>query len=136
MFEYLYEWIQNIVFFLVISTAVMQVLPGKTYQKYVQLFTGMILILLMMTPALRLIGAQGLFESLYQSKQYEMETEEIEKQRAYLEGLDVLDFLPDAYLVPSDEDEGEEQAGVTIDRIEIEEVVIGNGVETESGIYD
>ena len=54
MIEAIYTWMQNIVFFLVIVTAVLEVLPGTSYQKYIRFFTGLILMLLLLTPFLSL----------------------------------------------------------------------------------
>lgn len=120
MFDFLYKWIQNLTFYLVIVTAVMQILPGKEYKKYIQFFSGLVMILLILTPVLKLTGTQGKFNELYHSKQYESEKEEIEKQQNYLKDLDILDFLPDEYHeAVSDE---EEKRG---DKIEVGEVRVG-----------
>ena len=56
MFDYLYEWIQNIAFYLVLVTAVLHAVPDKGYQKYIRFFTGLVLILMIVTPVLRLFG--------------------------------------------------------------------------------
>ena len=48
MFEYLYEWTQNIAFYLILTTAVFHALPATSYKKYIRFFTGMILILMIM----------------------------------------------------------------------------------------
>lgn len=120
MFDYIFEWIQNLVFYLVIITAVMQVIPGKSYKKYVQFFSGLVMILLMLTPILKLTGMQGTFQELYHSKEYEMEKESIEAQQQYFEDLDILDFLPDEYN-QSTEAVDKNQT----DKIEVEEIQIG-----------
>lgn len=120
MFEFLYKWIQNLSFYLVIITAVLQILPGKEYKKYIQFFSGMVMILLILTPILKLTGTQGQFYELYHSKQYEMEKREIEKRQAYLKDLDILDFVPDEYHteIPKKEEK-------INDMIEVREVQIG-----------
>ena len=40
MFDYIYEWIQNIAFYLVLVTAVLHAVPNKDYKKYIRFFTG------------------------------------------------------------------------------------------------
>ena len=40
MLEYIYEWMENIAFYMVLVTAVMHLLPDSDYQKYVRFFTG------------------------------------------------------------------------------------------------
>lgn len=119
MFDYIYEWIQNLAFYLVIVTAVLQIIPGKGYKKYVQFFSGMVMILLMLTPVLKLTGIETRFYDLYHSQEYEMEKKEIEKQKDYFEDLDILDFLPDEY--------GQEEQNAEDDKngIEVEEIQVG-----------
>lgn len=59
--DLLYEWIQNLVCYLVIFTAVLEVLPGKEYKKYIQFFAGLVLILLLVTPILKVTGMEQNF---------------------------------------------------------------------------
>lgn len=56
MFDYLYEWIQNIAFYLVLVTAVLHIVPNKDYKKYIRFFTGLVLILMILTPIFSLFG--------------------------------------------------------------------------------
>lgn len=46
MFTYLYDWMYQITFYLVIFTAALQLLPSGNYRKYVRFFVGLVLILL------------------------------------------------------------------------------------------
>ncbi len=50
MFEFLQQWIQNITFYFVIVTLILQMVPDKSYRKYIQFITGLILILLLAEP--------------------------------------------------------------------------------------
>ena len=56
MFEYLYEWLRNISYYLILVTAVTYVLPSNSYRKYIRLFTGLVLIMMLLTPVLNLFG--------------------------------------------------------------------------------
>ncbi len=122
MFEYLYEWIQNIAFYLVIMTAVLKIIPGKEYKKYVQFFSGLVMILLMLTPVLKLAGIEQTFYELYHSREYEMEKEEIEAHKTYLEETDILDFLPQEYQY---NDSSREDPKTDPNKIEVEGIQIG-----------
>ena len=42
--EALDTWVRNIVFYLIFMTFVTNLLPGKAYDRYFRLFTGMVLI--------------------------------------------------------------------------------------------
>ena len=122
MLDRIYEWIQNIAFYLVLVTAVMEVIPSEGYKKYIRFFTGMVLILLTITPILKLSGLEDRFYTLYRSEEYEQEKREIEKQGEYFEQADLFDFLPEEYV------QQEEQ-----NSIEVEEIRIGEEMETVSG---
>ncbi len=58
MFDYIYEWIQNIAFYLVLVTAVLHAVPNKDYKKYIRFFTGLVLILMILTPVLKIFGTE------------------------------------------------------------------------------
>ena len=150
MIEAIYTWMKNIVFFLVIVTAVLEVLPGTTYQKYIRFFTGLVLMMLLLTPFLSLSGAGEVFTELYHGYEYEQYKRDLQEQEAYFQDLDLLDFLPEEYVVTESSgtsaDMGEQEGGNTpgehtgtdgdqdlegirVDEIEVEEVRIGEEVE-------
>ena len=86
--EALDTWVRNIVFYLIFMTFVTNLLPGKAYVRYFRLFTGMVLILLVLSP---LTGSLNLderlayyFESIsFQSEagEYRGQIEEMERKR-------------------------------------------------------
>lgn len=78
MFQYLYDWIADVTFYLVIFTALMQLLPNGTYHKYVRFFTGLIMILLVLTPAIKVVGMENTFQALYEEFQTELEEKEMQ----------------------------------------------------------
>ncbi len=59
MFEYLYEWLQNISYYLILVTAVTYVLPSNSYRKYIRFFTGLVLIIMLLNPILNLFGMKA-----------------------------------------------------------------------------
>lgn len=79
MFEYLYEWIQNLAFYLVLVTAVIHMIPESGYKKYIQFFTGLVLILMILTPVLRVFGMDSHIKDIYQNPEYEAIIEKIEE---------------------------------------------------------
>lgn len=148
MIEAIYTWMKNIVFYLVIVTAVLEVLPGTTYHKYIRFFTGLVLMLLLLTPFLSLTGAGEIFTELYHGYEYEQYEMELREQEEYFQDLDLLDFVPEEYvLIESEEsavDFGEEEStaqknadsggkkdssGIKVNEIEVEEIRIGEEVE-------
>lgn len=120
MLDWLYEWIKNIVFYMIIVSVVLQVLPGNGYQKYIQFFSGIVLILLVFLPIIRLAGKEQTVTELYEGYLYEQKKEELEKIEAYFTDTDIFDFLPEEYLREDAEEETEEG-----ELLRIQPIVIG-----------
>lgn len=128
MLEGIYGWIQNVSVYLIVMTAVMHAIPGKDYGKYIRFFSGLVLILLLSTPLLKLAGMEGTFRTLYRGQEYEMEQREIERAEEIYEQSEIFDFLGEEPRMdaeagessPTDRngDQGEEM-------IKVEEIEIG-----------
>ena len=82
MLDYIYEWIENITFYMVIVVAAMQMVPGSSYKKYIRFFAGLILILMLAGPILKIFGM-----SEFQVTEYQKELEEIENATKYMEQI-------------------------------------------------
>lgn len=93
MFGFLYEWIKNIAFYMVLATAVMQVLPDDSYKKYLRFFTGMVLILLLMTPVLSIFDMEESFHNLFTNAVYEQEVRKIKESTEYLNEIRWEDYV-------------------------------------------
>ena len=82
MIAFIYEWMENIAFYLVILVAVMQMIPQNSYQKYIRFFAGMILILMLAGPILKLFGM-----TTFHSMEYQNAMREIEDATGYMERI-------------------------------------------------
>ena len=82
MLTYIYDWIENIAFYLVILVAVMQMIPQNSYQKYIRFFAGMILIMMLAGPIVKLFGMTD-----FQSIEYQSVLQEIEEASGYMENI-------------------------------------------------
>lgn len=122
MFQYLYEWIQNLAFYIVLITVVLHAVPDSGYKKYIRFFTGMVLILMMVTPIFRIFGKDSQIMNFYKSREYEAKLEEIENAADYLKGMDSADFLREA---------GERTEKQEIDDIRVEEIQIEREKEAD-----
>lgn len=133
MVTYLYEWIENLTVYMMLVTAAIQVIPGAGYKKYIRFFTGLILILMMMAPMLKIFGVDGGLKNLYDSEAYREQVQKMEDVDSYLGEIKVEDYFgKDALLGEGEEglpDEGEE--GET-DAIEVEEIQVGRGKMDET----
>ena len=70
----LYQWLQDLAVYLILVSAILQALPPESYQKYIRFFSGLVLILLLMTPLLRLTDMEDSFRSRVQEQNMEQES--------------------------------------------------------------
>lgn len=82
MIAFIYEWMENIAFYLVILVAIMQMIPQNSYQKYIRFFAGMILILILAGPILKLFGM-----TQFHTMEYQNVLQEIEDASGYMERI-------------------------------------------------
>ena len=122
MLEELYRWILNISVYLIVTAAVMHAIPGKEYEKYVRFFSGLVLILLLFTPLLKLTGKENGFRNAYLSNEDELDRAAIEEEEEWFEDESFLEFLPEEYTGGQRAYDGEEGRE---ERIEVEEIRIG-----------
>ena len=122
MLEELYRWILNISVYLIVTAAVMHAIPGKEYEKYVRFFSGLVLILLLFTPLLKLTGKENGFRKAYLSNEDELDRAAIEEAEEWFEDESFLEFLPEEYTGGQRAYDGEEGRE---ERIEVEEIRIG-----------
>lgn len=88
MFDYLYEWMKNLAFYMILMTAAIQVLPNNGYKKYIRFFTGLILVVLLMTPVLKLFNMNQGLDKLYNGLKYRQELKEMEQAAEYVKEVE------------------------------------------------
>ena len=91
MFEYLYQWMENVAFYLVILTVAMQMIPNKSYQNYIRFFMGLILVVMLSGPILKIFQMEDSFQEFYNKMEYEQKMKEIEDATKYLEDISIED---------------------------------------------
>ncbi len=77
--EELYSWIRNIVIYMIMNTIVMNLLGNKSYKKYISIVSGMILVLIVITPFLRLIRLDESLDYFFNSNNFSVDTSEFRK---------------------------------------------------------
>ena len=75
--DYLYDWIQNLSFYMILMTAIIQMIPSEAYKKYIQFYMGLVIVLMLCTPIIKIIGMEKKFLSIYHSNAYRMEFNEL-----------------------------------------------------------
>lgn len=114
MLESIYGWIRNIAFYLVMVTVLFHMLPDTDYKKYIRFFTGLILILLLTEPVLKLLDIDYWVTDLYESEEYQRQIQRMEEAAPFLNEVD------DAGAEENSEEPKENEKRV----IEVEEIQI------------
>lgn len=73
----IYQWIKNIAFYMILITAVMNVIPNNNYKKYINLFTGIVMIILVISPISNLLGASTRLDTNFIKNIYNQELNNI-----------------------------------------------------------
>ncbi len=60
--EAVFDWVKSIVFYLILLTVVTHLLPNKKYEKYLRLFTGMLLVMVVIKPVTQVFSWDKLFD--------------------------------------------------------------------------
>ena len=71
------EWLNGLVGYFMITSIIMQMIPNGKYEPYIRLFTGFLLILLILQPVLKIRDADGFLNR--QIEAFLGEQEKIEK---------------------------------------------------------
>lgn len=83
------NWIKNIFCFTVVLSVIYQFLPQNTYLKYIKVFGGIIMAILVMQPVLKLLNEEISLEEIIEAESGELELEsakqEIEAMMRYKE---------------------------------------------------
>ena len=124
MFEYLYQWMENLAFYMVMITAVMHIIPDKGYQRYLRFFTGLVLIIMLAAPIVKLLGMESSWENLYENDEYLTHIEKIENSTDYLETINPEEYLNEVQKEYQDDNENEEGSEENME-IDVEEIRIG-----------
>ena len=124
MFEYLYQWMENLAFYMVMITAIMHIIPDKGYQRYLRFFTGLVLIIMLAAPIVKLLGMESSWKNLYENDEYLTKIEKIENSTDYLETINPEEYLNEVQKEYQDDNENEEGSEENME-IDVEEIRIG-----------
>lgn len=80
-----YDWIKTIIFYMILMTVVLNVLPSGKYHKYIKFFSGMVLILLVMRPLTGIANLEDKMAYYYDLFSFSGEAAEL---KADIEGMD------------------------------------------------
>lgn len=77
MLDLIYDWIKNIIIFLVLTTIITNLLGKSAYKKYINLITGIILLILVISPLFKLFQLEDSLDYFFSANYLLAETKEI-----------------------------------------------------------
>lgn len=66
--DYFVQWVKNIAIFYIISTLVQNLIPNDKYKRYIKLFLGIVMVILLVRPLGDLLGLGDNFENILTDK--------------------------------------------------------------------
>lgn len=75
MFEGIYEWLKNLAYYVILVTALFHMIPGEVWGKYIRFFTGLVMVVLLLSPILQFFQGQ---DPLQMMEHYEQRIEDWE----------------------------------------------------------
>lgn len=99
----IYDWVRNIVYYLIFMTIITNLLPAGKYEKYLRLFAGCILILLVLKPLTGSLRMEEKINAIFRSVSFENEAGELKGE---LDGMEQkrLDHLIGRYESSAEEE--------------------------------
>ncbi len=82
------QWVRSIVIYMILVTTLWYLLPDNQYKKYIRLFTGLLLILIVLKPAADFLTEADLVDVLYDAAVVWQEDSESEQVLGQLEESD------------------------------------------------
>ena len=101
------DWIKTLVGYLLIVSVVIQMMPNRNYEQYVKLFTGFLLIILILQPVLKIGSANAFLED--KIHEFVQEQEELEAQ---------ISIQSEGFRKKSEELQQENQEQIVIEKIQ------------------
>lgn len=81
----IYEWIRNIVIYMILHTIIMNLLGSSSYKKYVSIISGMILVLIVIAPLLEFMDLNDNLDHYIASHDFAIETSEFKNSLKRME---------------------------------------------------
>lgn len=81
----IYTWIKNIVIYMIINTVIMNLLGNKSYKKYVSIVSGMILVLIVISPLVKLLKLQDNLDYFLRYNEFALDTSDFKSNLKQVE---------------------------------------------------
>ncbi len=76
-----------------IITALIEVVPDHSYKKYIQFYVGLVIVLMLCSPIIKVIGMEDNITSLYYNNTYRNELKELQEKTEFLNEVSIYDYI-------------------------------------------
>lgn len=83
----LYTWIRNLVIYMILNTIIMNLLGNSSYKKYIGIVSGMILVLLVISPLMRFLKIDENLNYYLQSNEFTVEASDFKNDLRRMEEM-------------------------------------------------
>ncbi|MDD4111943.1 MAG: stage III sporulation protein AF [Herbinix sp.] len=81
----IYEWVRNIVIYLILNTIIMNLLGSSSYKKYISIVSGMILLLIVVSPFLKLLNMDEILDYYLNANIYQADVSDFQNELKLME---------------------------------------------------
>lgn len=81
----IYLWVKNIVIYMILNTIIMNLLGNSSYKKYVSIVSGMLLVLIVISPLLNILKIDEKLDYFFQSNNFAIETSDFKNSLLRME---------------------------------------------------
>lgn len=81
----IFEWVRNIVIFLILNTIIMNLLGNSSYKKYVSIVSGMILLLIVVSPFLKLLKMDDILDYYLNTNIFQSDMSNVQSELRLME---------------------------------------------------
>ncbi|MDO5293102.1 MAG: stage III sporulation protein AF [bacterium] len=78
--EYIYQAVKNIIIFMLLITVLSNLLGQSSYKKYINIFVGLVLIIIVVTPILKLINSNQKVDQYFNKNLYKLNASDMTEQ--------------------------------------------------------
>lgn len=80
MKEVFYEWVRNLVFYQLLTTIIVHMIPDEIYQKYLRFYLGLLFVVIAIQPVFQILNLSQEMDMRYVQELWDREYEEQKKE--------------------------------------------------------
>jgi stage III sporulation protein AF len=83
--DQIYDWVKNIVIYVILNTIIMNLLGNNSYKKYVSIVSGMILVIIVVSPLMKLLELDENLDYNFMADNFSVETSDFKNELSQID---------------------------------------------------